>query len=453
VRRLVVETRLRICAEAKPAWFDAHNQIAGAARILAPNIVPGVLRIGDAGEPASSLSTTWAWADSRTLHLEIESGRTFASGRQVDAESVAENIVRAVSVPGSVFNQSEFQAIRECIAVNERELVVRLERPFAPLPGVLANGFGMIDLRRGPPPHNVDGAGDFRVARMSERGYELVSRVEGHTFVEWLFCVSAAARRRRIQSGTVDLLIGEAGAPYAREHGWSTRATAGDGPIHLAFNLRRWPGTSLAFRRRAADAVDRDEIIAKGFSGRGRPGSAPYAPGTAFHLESGGGGIESGGELRNPRQLPELELAVGGDAYLPAARAIARAIQLALRVRVNVVSVSNPEWWPGYYMGGKWDLAVQAWTPMPDPHLVYGRRYASWGIHNAVAYSNRQLDGAVKAAESSIDPRRRLVYYAEAEAIRASDCPTLYLGFPDRLLSARPGVEAPMVRPSWEVEL
>src|SRR4029079_8764197 len=100
-------------------------------------------------------------------------------------------------------------------------------------------------------------------------------------------------------------------------------------------------------------------------------------------------------------------------------------------------------------MGGTWDLAVQAWTPMADPHLVYGRRYASWGFHNATGYANERLDSAVRAAERCIEPVARLSYYTEAERIRADDLPTVYLGFPDRLLSWRPGVVPPLVRPTW----
>jgi peptide/nickel transport system substrate-binding protein len=445
--------RLTICAEAKPSWFDAHNQIAGAARILATNIVPGLLSIGETGRPSPSLATAWDWEDDRTLSLELAPGRCFATGRRVDATAVVENLERAILAPGSVFNQVEFQPIKECIPVGETGLLLRLRRPFAPLPGVLANGFGMIDLKSGAPPGNTQGAGRFRIRRSTKTSLELQSRVGPERTIEWAFCTTAGSRRRRISLGTADVLIGEAGVQFATARGWTVKCVAGDGPIHLAFNLRRWPGSSKGFRRRVSEALDRDDVIAQGFSGRGRTGTGPFAPGTAFHFEASPDATSRPSEKARPRKLPELELAVGGTAYATAARAIARAIEKALRVHVHVVSVANPQWWPDYYMRGSWDMALQAWTPMPDPHLVYARRYASSGFHNAPGYANAQLDSAVRAAESCLDRTLRLSYYAEAEAIRASDLPTIYVGFPDRLLTSRPNVEPPSMRATWEIDL
>ena len=155
----MVDRRLRICAEAKPAWFDAHNQIAGAARILAPNIVPGILGIGDNLAPAPSLAQAWVWEDDRTLRLDLAHDRRFSSGRPVSPQAVIENLERPMAERGSVFNAHEFSVIGECSAVSESSLVLRLKQPFAPLPGVLANGFGIVDLHQGLPPQNTQGAG------------------------------------------------------------------------------------------------------------------------------------------------------------------------------------------------------------------------------------------------------------------------------------------------------
>jgi ABC-type transport system substrate-binding protein len=90
---------------------------------------------------------------------------------------------------------------------------------------------------------------------------------------------------------------------------------------------------------------------------------------------------------------------------------------------------------------------------MPDPHLVYGRRYSSGGIHNATGYSNHRFDKIIVAASQIIDMRRRIALYQEAEGIRAADLPTLYLVFPDRIAWTAPEVTGLCLRPSWAIDL
>lgn len=442
--------RLSICAEAKAAWFDAHNQIAGAARVLADNVVPGLLRIGDDGAPAPSLAASFAWDSPTRAVLTLAEGALFTSGRPVDARAVSENVMRIVNDPAAAFNGPEFGHIASCEANGATEVVLRMHEPFAPIAGALSNCFGMVDLAEGAPPDNVAGAGPYALAARSRHAFTLAARTDAIADVTWRFCTTARARARRVRAGTADVLIGTAGIEIAEADGWRTEATPAQGPLHLAFNLRRWPTSELGFRQAVAASVDRDELIERGFAGRARAGATPYPPDSAFWV----GATDPADDARLPAGAPrELLLVVGGDAYLAIARVVARTVERATRATVKVVSIPNPEWWPGVYMSGEWDLAVQAWTPMPDPDFVYGRRYASWGVHNACGYASERVDAAVRAARATVDPQRRLAYYRDAEEVRGRDLPTLYLCFPDRVSCVRPGASAPRILPSWEVQL
>jgi oligopeptide transport system substrate-binding protein len=120
---------------------------------------------------------------------------------------------------------------------------------------------------------------------------------------------------------------------------------------------------------------------------------------------------------------------------------------------VSIVSVPNPDWWPQRYLEADWDLAIQTWTPMPDPHIVYARRYASWGMHNAPGYENPKFDRIIEAAAQVTDPPRRLELYREAEMLRAADSPTLYLVYPDRTAWMKHGVSGLIISPGWSVDL
>ncbi len=445
----VTERPLLICADAKPAWFDPHNQIAGAARLLADNVVPGLLTVGDDAAPASGLAGSWRWETPTLARLELVEGQRFTSGRLVDSVAVRDNLRRVTARGRPVFNRAEFSAVSEVEATSRSEIVIRLRRAWAPLFGVLANGLGMVDLQRGEPPQNMVGAGAFRVAGVRSRSIQLVAAGNGSP-IEWTFCTTREARRKRIRAAAADILLGGAGAREAEASGWTNLRCQAGGPMHLTFNMRRWPMSELGFRRAVADALDPDEIVRVGLGGLARSASSPYPADSAFTVAS-----ESCRHAapRTPRVDAELTLAFGGEVFRPTARLISRALLRLLGVRTRIVSVLNPAWWPGEYLAARWDIALQAWTPMPDPHFIYGRRYASDGIHNAAGYKNLRLDRLVSAAASTINQRERLTLYSEAESIRARDLPTLYLAFPDRVAWVKPGVRGLVLRPSWAVGL
>ena len=158
-----------ICAEAKPAWFDAHNQIAGAARIFADNVVPGLLAMGNDAAPVPRLAKRWRFEEPKIAVIELEEGRCFSNLRRVDAAIVCKNLDRARnSRPRNVYNAREFQNIERVEASGKHRVTVRMRNPFAPLFGLLANGFGIVDLAAGEPPENVTGAGPFKIAGTPE---------------------------------------------------------------------------------------------------------------------------------------------------------------------------------------------------------------------------------------------------------------------------------------------
>lgn len=439
-----------LCADARPAWFDPHNQIAGAARVLADNVVPGLFSVGDDGAPAVSLATEWGWEEETVASIRLSEGYRFTSGRAVNSQAVCRNLWRARKSDSSkIFNADEFRTIARCQEHGGHSIIVRLNRRFAPLFGVLANSFGIVDPDCGDPPRNVTGAGNFELMKITTRAILLRSRSNPGKVIEWRFCSSEQARVPHIQSGRCQVLLGTPGHEVAEVAGWKCVRRRALGPVHLAFNLRRWPMSNLGFRWAVAEAVDKHEVLRLGFGGQGRIAHAPYSGDSAFPIcaepmRRAAGRASSG---------KELLLAVGGETMRKAALVVARAVSRALRCPVHVASIPNPEWWPRYYLEASWDLALQSWTPMPDPHLVYARRYSSQGIHNAPGYANPRFDKIIVAASQITDMRKRVELYQEAERLRAADLPTLYLAFPDRVAWIAPGVTGLCLRPSWAIEL
>jgi len=438
-----------VCAELKPLVFDAHNMFAGAARVLADNAVPGLLTVGDDIAPAGSLATSWGWENPTTAWFEIAEGHRFVTGRELDAEAVRENLLRIRRAKGAIFNPTEYEAIASVEAVGRR-VIVRLDRPFAPLFGVLANGVGMVDMTSGEPPQNLTGAGPFRITGSSFEALTLEKIAGAQRKIEWRYCTSKAARIRRVRNDAADVLIGGSGGEIAAERGWTQMSTPAPGPTHVVFNMRRTPTSSLGFRRAVAEALDPAEILAEGIGGQGRIARAPFPMDSAFPVGDAPGPRES---APLPQRPDELVLGIGGDELLPTARAVARAIRHRLGIRVRITIVLVTDWWPRQYLAGDWDLALLPTNPLPDPHLVYARRYATNGVHNGCGYSNHDFDRLVTAAAATVNALERLQLYREAEAIRAADLPSHYLYFPDRVAWIRPGVTGLELRRSRAVDL
>ena len=219
-----------ICADAKPVWFDPHNQIAGAARVLAENVVPGLLSIGDDIAPAAGLVEEWSWESTTLARLALEPGVHFTSGRPVDAAAVCANLTYAARASSTrLFNAAEFSCIRCVTPVDDRQLAIELERPFAPLFGVLANGFGIVDPELGLERSNLTGSGAFQVTRNSPRAIRMERcRDNGAALeVEWRFCTTRTARTKRIRSLRADVMLGSVGSAVAQGDGWRSIRTSG----------------------------------------------------------------------------------------------------------------------------------------------------------------------------------------------------------------------------------
>lgn len=102
------------------------------------------------GRLAPLLAESWsASEDGLTWRFPVRSGATFHDGTPVTAEAAAASLERARAGAGAFA-----QAPVASIAAEDREVVIRLDRPFASLPAFLAN-YGTIILA----PASYDTAG------------------------------------------------------------------------------------------------------------------------------------------------------------------------------------------------------------------------------------------------------------------------------------------------------
>jgi peptide/nickel transport system substrate-binding protein len=459
--------RLTVVVDIEMNGLDPNDLVAGAARRVAGNICPGLVRVGMDWSPEAALADEWvASRDGKAVVFRLARGATYHSGRPVTAESVVENFTRVLSAEAGTFQRLDYQVIDSMEVADPRTVRFRLREAFAPFLGLLANGTGMTDVRCLPgrdPRTRPVGAGPYEVIdwlpgdRLELRAFPGHHRKDAAQVAEvsWRFVTDDGARAEAVRRDRHCL----AWAPAARSlgdlraRGVHVDVAEGHGPTHLAFDCAAPPFADRRVRQAVAHAVDRRRLLDELFGGLGTVSGTPFAPGSPWHAD-----------LPAPAHDPdrarhllasaghrglELTLPVNGPAGLRIARVLEPDLARA-GLRIRPVAHDNPAWWPGVYTGGGWRMILQTWTPMPDPDQVLWRRYHSRGAFNTGRYASRAMDELLERGRRTLDLAARRAIYARAQEVLLEDLPTVYLFHEPAITAWGDGVTGYQPRPTWE---
>jgi peptide/nickel transport system substrate-binding protein len=463
---------LRVGVDIEMNGLDPHNLVAGAARRVAPNICPGLLRIDRDLRIAPALAESWETSDDgRQVTLRLVPGVAFHTGRDLTAASVVENFERILAPDSPSYQRPDYHVVERVEALDARTVRFALREPFAPFLGLLANNTGMTDVR-------ALASRDARTQPIGAGPYELVRWVPGEHLelravgdhhrpgpsrperVHWRFTAAAGQRTDQLLDDTTQLIC----APdltrleALRRAGLVVDVAAGHGPSHLAFNCAVAPFSDRRARLAVAHAVNRPALLARLFGGLGTASCTPFVPGSPWYVplsapardpdrarwllrEDGLGG-----------QRTRLTLPVNGPAGAIMGAAIAEDLA-PVGVDLDVRPYPNPLWWPGVYASGDWQIIFQTWTPMPDPDQVLWRRYHSRGRFNAGHYVSARMDEHLQEGREHLDPDRRTAAYAAAQQLVLDDVPSVYLFHEPAVDAWSPRVRGYRPHPMWATEI
>jgi peptide/nickel transport system substrate-binding protein len=464
--------RLSVAVDIEMDGLDPHNLIGGAARRVAPNITPGLLRLKHDLTIGPALAESWETStNGRQVTLRLRPGVHFHSGRELTAEAVVENFARICGANSPSYQRFDYQVVERVEGLDRLTVRFTLRESFAPFLGLLANNTGITDVA-------ALEAGDPRTRPIGAGPYELVDWIPGERLelrafadyyqpglprtaeVEWRFVAEASDRADQLLTGSSQLVC----APdlnrlgKLREAGVQVDVAAGHGPSHLTFNCAEPPFSDPRVRLAVAQAVDRNALVQRLFGGQGTASCTPFAPGSPWHVE-----------LTAPPYDPERarwlmrEAGLGGQRLRitlpvngPGGARMGNAIgeDLArIGIDLDVQPYPNPIWWPGIYTGGNWLLIFQTWTPMPDPDQTLWRRYHSKGIFNIGHYASPEMDRHLAAGRRQLDPAERRAAYAAAQQVIIDDLPSMYL-FHEPIVDAwSPRLNGYRPHPIWAMEL
>ncbi|SDY42831.1 peptide/nickel transport system substrate-binding protein [Micromonospora pattaloongensis] len=375
------------------------------------------------GDLRPGLAAAWRVSDDqRAWTFSLRPDTVFHDGTKVTAETVAASLTNARGERGTPWGDAPVAAI----TANAGEVQVQLDRPYAPLPAVLAHAGTQV---LAPASYNSDrtvkkviGTGPYRVERIEQPSAIEVVAFEGWAGkkpdierISYQAVGRAETRALMAESGQADVTLGI--DPVSRQRvqraaGVEIKSVTLPRTILLKVNaghrvlgdLRVRQAVSAALDRKAmATALLRDpEMAATQFFppslSEWHQDSVPplaHDPSQARELLAQAGWAPGpDGVLTRNGQRFEISLRTFPDR--PELPVLATAVQAALKelgIRVNV-QVGNSSEIPAGHKDGTLELGLYArnFALVPDPLVTllndYGPRGADWG---AMGWSNAEL--------------------------------------------------------------
>jgi peptide/nickel transport system substrate-binding protein len=413
------------------------------------------------GTPRGELAASWTVSSDDLTYTFRLRPATFHDGAPVTSADVVYSM-ESILAPNHGRFQTAFRVIESITAPDAATVVIRLQRPYAPLISLLSvfdapilpkHVYEGTDPLTNPANQAPIGSGPFRFVEWVRGERVVLERFDGY-FLEpalldrliYRVVPQDVARSVALEVGEADLV-------------WGFYMPTSDlDRLDANPNVQVWKGLSIPslyflfmntanpaladvrVRQALMHAVDREQIVDQAQGGLGQVASGPFGAGFGFAYGEG-----TDYRTRYPYD-PERARALLADAgvanltldlvYDSARGAFAAAAEIMrdnlrqVGVTLNVQPVERSVMVERVY-GRNYDLSLQSFTSSGDPAIGYHRIYLSaapgTNFVNATGYGNPDIDLLLNEAAGLADRDARAAFYAQALAILANDVPTMVL--------------------------
>lgn len=385
-----------------------------------------------------SLAESLETSDQRVWHVTLRQGVQFHDGKPLVPADVVFSLMRHLDpTTGSRVKPiaDQFESVE---VAGPRQVVIRLTRPNADLPEILADSHflivqdGTVDFRK------ASGTGPYEVAEFRP-GVRTIGRrnknywVPGRPYLDEIELVGIpdeTARVNALMSGDVQL-VNAIDPRSTRRLEQSPRSRVMETPSSLY--------TSMVIRQDLAPTSSRDLTLAlkylldrptikralyRGFAAIGNdhpvhPKHPFYAADlpqrqhdpdrAAYHLKKGG--------LEGLRLPAYVSPAANGSVDMASLLQLS-AIPAGLKLGVN--RVPSDGYWSNHW--GKHPLSFGNVNPRPTLDMLFSLFFKSDAAWNTSRWSNPQFDQLLVAARSEGDPTKRRQMYVDMQELVSNFC-------------------------------
>jgi ABC-type transport system substrate-binding protein len=438
-------------------------------------VFDGLTRFTPEARVEPALAERWDVSpDGSRYTFHMRPGVQFTDGTPLTARTVISSWQRALDPSlkgGSAVPLQPIRGARDVVAgkiktlsgltaPNDSTLVVQLEEPLGIFPKLLAMPVASVV----PPNMSADkpvGSGPWKLVEWKHDDYLLFARNEKF----WGGAPKADSLRARViaepstavaefESGTVDLLLIPASETQQWEEDESRKPLLKSVPalqlVYIGINTTRGPLKDKRVRQAINLAIDRQLIVKRLISGRGRLAAGVIPP-------SLGGADTTRApypfDVARAKQLladagyskgVDVELWVGGN---PVYQRICETVQAYLAqagIRAKIVQRESAVAREAARKGQA-DMIMKDWyADYPDAEnflypLLHSVNKGPGG--NVSFFQNTDFDRVVTQARREPDEAKRNVLYQRADSIAFSDAPMVFFYFYNELYAVQPWID------------
>ena len=462
--------------------FDPLRSRAFVDRNVHYQIYDSLVRIDDSGKIIPWLATKWETAaDGKSVTFSLRSDVTFHDGTKFDAESVKWNIERYIKTTGSS-RAGELASVDTLTVVDPATIKFNLKSSFSPLIAALIDRAGMMVSRKAfeaaATPDDFTrkafkaGTGPFMLTEAVKDDHMTLEKnaswwgtdKEGNKlpFLDKITVkpiTSSDVRFTNLRTNDAQVannIAGkdiptaktESGLNYAEKPALSFRSLIPNRAAGFIFNEGRYV-------KAVSMAIDRKELLEKGYFNLGAVGYGTLAPAHFAH-DAGFKPFEKADADGAKKLVAEVgKGALAFDFLVPAGDPvtlqIAQLIQAQLKkadITANIQQLEFAKILELQSAKSYKDLTFVGWSGRIDPDgNTYDHIYSKRPFNDS-SYSNAQVDKLLDEQRATADEAKRKDALRKAEQIYVVDDPArVWLGFGAAQLATSKKVVAPPVYP------
>ena len=463
---------LRWALDQDPDVLDTARSGSYGDRIVTNWMCDELLDVDEKLNIVPNLATAWSWSpDNLALTLKLRQGVVFQDGAPFNAEAVRANIIRYQTMPGSL-RKAELAPVVGIDTPDDATVILRLSRPYAPLPTLLGNRPGtmmsprILDRSSDEIIANPVCSGPYKFVSRTAQDRIVLDRFPGHwnagamgpDRVIFLSMTDSTVRMVNLQSGQIDIHNRVAPSDIAAlqaQPNLRLLVSPSIGFQILSFNLANGPAAATPIgqdpRVRAAfDAsLDRAALNQVVYEGRYVPSNQTEPPGSRYwnpDLAVPPRDLDRARALLREAGLTRVAftLSIGND---PVSAQVGQVIQaMAAEAGFDISLLAQD----GNAMvdanrRGTYQAAMVIWSGRPDPDGNASIWFSCNGFLNWGRYCNKEMDQALATGAALTDPAQRIPHYRRAAALMAQDHPNMVLyhftwlwGLGDRVSGVKP---------------
>ena len=435
------QSRIVIGVPLEPPHLDPTTGAAAAVdEITYANIFEGLTRLTPNGTVAPQLADSWsASPDGLSWTFHLKRGVTFSDGAPFTADTVRYALMRIVADGSTNAQKALFAPIRAVDVVDPATVIIRLSRPVANLPYLLAWGDAAMVSPASAATNGTApvGTGPYRLERWQRGGeLELVrrndywGRAPQTDRVVFRFISDPAAAFAAVRAGDVDAFPNYP-APETvgqlKEHK-DLRVTQGlsEGKVIMAMNNARAPFNDIRVRRALSYAIDRQAIIDGAMFGFGQPIGSHYSRQAEGYVDLTANyphNVDKARQLLAEAGYPDgldVTLRIPPRPYaLRSSEVLVNQLAKA-GVRVKVETLEWAQWLDQVFARKQFDLTIVEHVE-PMDYDIYGRKDYYFG------YDNPAFDALLAQVNAAPDEATRLALLGALQRRISDDAVNVFL--------------------------